>query len=563
MENIRFSEIVDFSGYTKEELIDIIRNLQTENLKLQSSLVYEDKLLVKSDEVSFEKTTKPYENKILQISHGYNHGISNNIAEPAITKKLLESVSYAVNHANENIFALDTEGYFIFANKQFLKEHSQEHVIGSYALNILFTINNEEEWEQLKNKIHVNRGVLEYVAVKKEDSCDVSYETVVHSVIDSDGDEAYWFFARDIQIRREQELKIRELNAVMDAILNNIPVYLFVKDTADDFRYLYWNKAFEVHSGIPASRTVGYTDFDFFPSREDAQKFRNDDLELLRSNKRIEYIEDYVNATGDKRIVKTFKLLVPRENNLPLLIGVSWDITDLKIAEQQLVEAKLEAESNRLKSAFLANMSHEIRTPLNAILGFSKLILMTEDEEEQLQFSDIIDRNAELLLQLIDDFLDLSKIEAGTMKFIPAPMDFNKLCILMEDVHRMKVKEGVKLIYDGDKNDFIINNDKNRLAQVFTNLLTNACKFTNCGEIHFGYAVKEHLIECFVKDTGIGIPADKLTAIFDRFTKLNDFAQGTGLGLSITKSIIEKLGGEIFVKSEIGQGTSFTFTIPF
>ena len=255
--------------------------------------------------------------------------------------------------------------------------------------------------------------------------------------------------------------------------------------------------------------------------------------------------------------------MVPREDKLPILIGVSWDITDLKIAEQQLVEAKLEAESNRLKSAFLANMSHEIRTPLNAILGFSKLILMAEDEEEQQQFSDIIDRNAELLLQLIDDFLDLSKIEAGTMKFVHAEMDFNELCNMMLEVHRLKVREGVDLVYDGDKKGFIINNDRNRLAQVFTNLLTNAIKFTNSGEIRFGYTVNDNVIECFVKDTGIGIPEDKLSSIFDRFTKLNDFAQGTGLGLSITKSIIEKLGGTISVDSKANKGTLFTFTIPF
>lgn len=537
MGNVCISEIVNFSDYTKEELTDIIQNLQTENARLQSALAQRKQVP--------EKVYK-------------------DATEPISTKKSFNRVSYAIDHASENIFALDTDGYFIFANKQFTKEHKQKDVIGYSALNILFTINDKKQWEDLKTRIRINHGVLEYVAeMVKMDGRRISYETVVHSVIDDDKNEAFWFFARDVRFRREQEIKIRELNAVMDAILNNIPVYLFVKDIDDDFRYIYWNKAFEVHSGIPASKTVGYTDFDIFPNREDAQKFRNDDLELLRSNKRIEYIEDYINAAGDKRIVKTFKLLVPRENKLPLLIGVSWDITDLKIAEQQLVEAKLEAESNRLKSAFLANMSHEIRTPLNAILGFSKLILMAENENEQQQFSDIIDRNAELLLQLIDDFLDLSKIEAGTMKFVYAPMDFNELCNMMLEVHRMKVKEGVGLVYDSDKKSFIINNDRNRLAQVFTNLLTNAIKFTNSGEIRFGYTVKEKSIECFVKDTGIGIPQDKLVTIFDRFTKLNDFAQGTGLGLSITKSIIEKSGGNISVSSEVGKGTVFAFTIPY
>ena len=267
METVCISEPVDSSNCTKEELTEIIRKLQTENTRLQSALAHKEEQKIR-----------------------------------------LTNVGYAIDHASENIFALNADGYFVFANKQFMKEHKQEDLTDCYALNILFTLNNKQQWEDLKVRIHANQGVLEYIAeMEKADGQRISYETVIHTVKDSDDNIAYWFFARDIRFRREQEIKIRELNAVMDAILNNIPVYLFVKDIDDDFRYIYWNKAFEVHSGIPASKVIGYTDFDIFPNREDAQKFRNDDLELLRSNRRIEYIEDYTNVSGTKQIVKTFK----------------------------------------------------------------------------------------------------------------------------------------------------------------------------------------------------------------------------------------------------------------
>ena len=154
----------------------------------------------------------------------------------------------------------------------------------------------------------------------------------------------------------------------------------------------------------------------FSPRLSDAEKFRRDDLELLRTGQRLEMVEEYTAASGETRVVTTSKALVPSEDRLPLIIGISWDITEQKNAERELIAARIKAEeSDRLKSAFLANMSHEIRTPLNAIVGFSKLISNAENAEEVQQYTDIIDSNSDLLLQLINDILDLSKIEG------PAP----------------------------------------------------------------------------------------------------------------------------------------------
>ena len=252
------------------------------------------------------------------------------------------------------------------------------------------------------------------------------------------------------------------------------------------------------------------------------------------------------------------------ENGLIELIGVNYDITELKETEQKLIEAKEKAEeADRLKSAFLANMSHEIRTPLNAIVGFSSLLVETEDQGEKREYSKMVEENNELLLQLISDILDLSKIEAGTLEYIKRPMNLGEVCRTIYAVHKERVKEGVTLVFDNEDENLFIEGDQNRIMQVITNFLTNASKFTYAGEIRLGFERTDKNIRVYVKDTGIGIEPEKVDHIFERFVKLNSFAQGTGLGLSICQMIIEKIGGEIGVTSELGKGSTFYFTIPY
>lgn len=235
----------------------------------------------------------------------------------------------------------------------------------------------------------------------------------------------------------------------------------------------------------------------------------------------------------------------------------------LEEREGQLVIAREKAEeSDMLKSAFLANMSHEIRTPLNAIVGFAKLMGEAETEEEKQQFIDIIDTNSSLLLQLIGDILDISKIEAGTLEFHFRPMNLNDLCRSEYEMHKGRTNPGVKLVFDERIENVEIVCDQNRLAQVISNLINNASKFTTEGEIRFGFDLREGRVEFFVEDTGTGIPAEKVRDIFDRFVKLDDFVSGTGLGLAISKTIVEKLNGTIGVESELGKGTRFHFSIP-
>ena len=246
------------------------------------------------------------------------------------------------------------------------------------------------------------------------------------------------------------------------------------------------------------------------------------------------------------------------------LIGVNYDITALKETEAKLIEAKEKAEeSDRLKSAFLANMSHEIRTPLNAIVGFSSLMVDTEDMEERRQYMDIVEENNDLLLQLISDILDLSKIEAGTFDFKIRDLDVNTLCGDVQRSMKLRVKPGVELLFEPTLPSCVIVSDPNRLHQVVANFVNNAIKFTTTGYIRIGYDQPDakHL-RIYVSDTGIGIAPEACEKIFDRFIKLNSFVQGTGLGLSISKSIIEQLGGTIGVDSELGKGSTFWFILP-
>ena len=258
----------------------------------------------------------------------------------------------------------------------------------------------------------------------------------------------------------------------------------------------------------------------------------------------------------------------PEENEIEI-IGINYDITELKETEAELIQARDKAEMmDRLKSAFLANMSHEIRTPLNAIVGFSDVIGSTYDElseEERADFVRLISINSEHLVRLIDDILDLSKVESNTIKFTYSNYSLKSI---MKDIEKEQVVKNVpeieiKAILPDD--DIYITTDATRLKQVICNFINNARKFTEEGYIHFGFMVNpenDDSVCLFVEDTGEGIPQECQKEIFDRFYKVNTFKQGTGLGLSICKTIVEHLQGSIYVVSEVGRGSRFTVTLP-
>ena len=506
-----------------------------------------------------------YENRIFPLDEEYVLIMCRDISDRVATQKQLEIFKTVLDKVSDSILAVAADGTLIYANKQFIEEYNVTQQLGTQKIyDLRVSMHTPELWEKRLKQIRDNGGSFAYRAVYERKGEDKERVHQVSAfVTHENNEELIWFFTQDITDVVKKRDEFRELNLLLDGILNNIPVYLFVKDPENDFRYLYWNKAFAEHSGIPTSKAIGHTDFEIFPVREDAERFRRDDLELIRTRERMEMQETYVSAVGESRVIQTLKALVPMEGREPLLIGISWDITNFQYIEQELIKARIKAEqSDRLKTAFLANMSHEIRTPLNAIVGFSQLLPAAETAEEKKLYSDIINQNSDILLQLINDILDLSKIEAGTLEYVKRPMNLGEACRTIYAIHKEHVKEEVTLIFDNEEEDLLMEGDMNRIMQVITNFITNAGKFTYTGEIRFGFERLEKKIRVYVKDTGIGIEPEKVDHIFERFVKLNSFAQGTGLGLSICRMIIEKIGGEIGVTSELGKGSTFYFTIP-
>lgn len=363
--------------------------------------------------------------------------------------------------------------------------------------------------------------------------------------------------------RWQVEISLQQSQRTMQKVLDNINANIFVSDY-DTLKVIFANKPFREEAGE-------------VPENAECWRMLNAGLEngckhcpkpkLLDANRKftgVHFWEDYNPVT--KRWYTIQSMAIKWLDGRWAIMELATDITTRKQVELELIQAKEKAEeSDRLKSAFLANMSHEIRTPLNAIIGFSDMICQTGEEEEKQEYMKIVSSNNELLLQLIDDILDLSKIEAGTMEFTLAPTDINDL---MEGICRQMQEKNtspdVAITFTEKAEECILNTDRVRLSQVIINFTNNAMKFTPKGSIQMGYRIDEAKDEIYfyVKDTGIGIPADKINEVFERFVKLNTFAKGTGLGLAICRVIVERLGGTIGADSKEGEGSCFWFRLP-
>ena len=356
--------------------------------------------------------------------------------------------------------------------------------------------------------------------------------------------------------------KINFLNILMNTILSNIFVVIAVKDVFDSFKYIYFNQAAEDFMGVKSSEVLGKTDFDLFSDPRRAHEIRTEDYSTINHGRIHKSVVEYEKPNGEIRIVNIIRLLItnPDPGASPLLLAMLWDITEQRQNELDLIKAQ---EADKMKNAFIANMSHEIRTPLNAIVGFSRLITETDNASEQQEYLTIINNNSDLLLQLINDILDFAKIESGTLNYNMSWVDLKDVCQEVYISQSLKMTSDVALLYNGDMLPSVrLRTDTQRIEQVLLNLLSNAIKCTNQGFVSLSYEIEGDFVRVSVTDTGIGIDKEKQASVFERFVKLDDFRQGTGLGLSICKMIIEKLGGEIGLRSELGKGSTFWFTLP-
>lgn len=348
------------------------------------------------------------------------------------------------------------------------------------------------------------------------------------------------------------------------------------------FRDMYYQ---EILNAFPDMITVSDHDANFIelvsaPHTNHVEGVSNE--ELLRSNlkdvvpeeayQRIRANMDEVIRTGEAHTSEHSLMFQGErhyyENRIcPLgeehLLCMCRDVTGRVKAERELIAARTKAEeSDRLKSAFFANMSHEIRTPLNAIVGFSRLLLEPGHESDKREYCDIIEKNSELLLNLFNDILDLSSLEADSIEFVKEKVNLYSVCLKEYEAYRNKVQKGVLMKLDEVDKKLNIQGDRIRISQVLMNLLSNAVKFTPSGEIHIGFQRKGDSVMFYVRDSGIGIPAKRVSTIFERFGKLNNFAQGTGLGLTLCRMFVERMGGRIWVRSGENVGTTFYFTLP-
>ena len=493
-------------------------------------------------------------------------GYIQNITDIQRKRNDINTLTHAINNAKESVYAARRDGTLIFANRQFRLNHRIAEQADLSLIRVFDVVGDMtciEDWEERYRSIREGQ-TLNFLAYHplKHDKNTLAFEGTMYSVTTDDGEETFWSFTHDISERIRYESQIKRFNRIMDTTMENIPAGIVVKDIENDFRYIYRNRE-SYNRDISSENAIGMNDFDYYPP-EMAQQKRKEDMEIAATGKGMHWIMEGKDKNGNLLILDKQKIMVESEDFSPIIVSIEWDITQLELMRRELIESKEKAEtSDKLKSAFLANMSHEIRTPLNAIVGFSRIISESDNAEERREYYEIVDANNERLLQLINEILDLSKIESGIVEFTYGPVRLHTLCKEIHDAHVFRCPQGVELRFDSPDEALSIHSDKNRIFQVFSNLIGNAFKFTTEGSVSYGYKQEGERVVFYVKDTGLGIEPEKLGRVFQRFAKLNNFAQGTGLGLSICKSIITQMEGEIGVDSTEGAGSCFWFTLPY
>lgn len=493
-------------------------------------------------------------------------GFAQNITDIKESQLRLEMVTRAVSNSTDYIFAMKSNGEIMYGNQRFKELHGWD-IDEDVTLHNIFdsktALIDEKKWKEIILQVKSTKQVVSFAInrIVPEDQSTQSFDCTSYLIKDSAGDDLVWTFGKDITERIHYDKQVKELNQIMSTVLSNIPMHISVKDVNNGFRYIFSNQAGgNFQSGL-MGHIIGKNDFEIYPE-DIATKMREEDINIVEGEGSSRKYFQNTDEKGNLQIIDQSRIFIGDELR-PLLITIDQDVTNSKRMEKELVNAKEKAEqSDRLKSAFIANMSHEIRTPLNAIVGFSRIIAETENIDERKTYYSIVEANNERLLGLINEILDLSKIESGIMEFDSVPIRMSEFGEDIRSTMSIRCPDEVKLIFEASDNNIVILCDKNRLTQVFTNLISNAIKFTTKGSIRFGYYNKNGHLEFFVKDTGKGISPEKVNKVFDRFVKADNFTQGTGLGLSICKSIIERMGGEIKVTSKQGSGTCFTFTLP-
>ncbi|MDD4819849.1 MAG: PAS domain S-box protein [Flavobacteriales bacterium] len=477
-----------------------------------------------------------------------------------ILNKILDNIPcimYIKNINDDFRFVLANKGFFDYVGR------SYDQVIG-YKDTDMFPHKNSEKNKYYDSLVGRTGQVYSYDDKVVLNGTPRYWRIIKSPLKMPNGDMYIVGIATDITETKEYNQKLENAqqevvlsNKILSIIIDRVPGGMYIKDTSDNFTYLKANRLFCELSGKTINEVEGHNDYDIFDTIS-ADKYRSYDLKLRNGASTVSY-NNSLTVNGEKQHWQVAKSIITTPDDKKLILGIASDVTYLNNINIELQKAKEKAEqSDKLKSAFLANMSHEIRTPLNAIVGFSELLQDCDDKEEKAQYINIINKNNELLLRLIGDILDLSKIESGLLENHIVEYDlssyFDELATTMEQ--RM-ISSAVKFNVENPYAKCIVHGDKGRFAQLINNYVTNAIKYTPQGSITMGYKYTDGVLRVYVTDTGIGIADSKKSRIFQRFEKLDEFAQGTGLGLSICKAIVEACGGHVGFESTEGKGSTF------
>lgn len=560
----------DYTMYILPEDREIFGKWLAQNLQGNTENSIDYRILFKKR--IFYIRLKTFSHETLPDGTGILEGYIQNITDIQQRRNDITLLTHAINNSTEDIFAAREDGTLVFANRRFREHHNISITDDVSTLNI-YRINanaqqDENSWQRLIKSLRKGEkrnGFILYHPLPEHPEV-LAMEGSAYWVTSDKGEAILWGFSRDITQRIRNEQQIKRFSQILDKTIENLPAGIVVKDIQSGFKYLYRNRE-SYNRNIPLKEALGKDDFDFYPP-ELAQEKRKQDVEIARTGIEKHWITEEHDQNGKSIFLDKRKVRIESNDFPPILLSIEWDITEMERMKRELLVAKEKAEtSDQLKSAFLANMSHEIRTPLNAIVGFSDLLSDTSGftEEEIAQFIATINKNCGLLLALINDILDLSRIESGTMEFMFANHNLPLLLKTVHDSQRLNMPPRVELVLrmpDNEKKYLVTDNV--RLQQVVNNLINNAAKFTSYGSITFGYEEDEDpgYTRIFVEDTGVGISEEGIRHIFERFYKVDNFTQGAGLGLSICQTIVERLKGTIFVTSEVGKGTRFTVRIP-
>ena len=502
----------------------------------------------------FRQRARERKIQMLRDNKTFLESLFNNLSVAVAVRDIQDGLRFLYwNKEAENMFGLT-------------REEVMENMELALASNDMTISMNRNDLEILRGKGHFS-GLCKFT---KQDGSPLSLYVNKRIISHPDGRKWLLITAWDMTEEQQNVEKLAELNKRLQTIMEVAQMSLWTYDVKKDI--ITYDGINSIPEIMPTGNQCKLMDFLNLISPEMRNDVRRNVSSFLHGDTPSLH-EEFTLYKSFSRTLDTpiwlcshSTVLKYDEEGIPvMLVGANKDISVQKVLEETLLQAKKSAEeASRLKDVFLANMSHEIRTPLNSIVGFSSLLAETEDPSEQAEYSEIIQNNTELLLQLINDILDLSKIEAGTMEFVYKDADMHALFSELEKTTRWRMKDSdVEIIFEDSPQGLVLKIDPNRFMQVVNNFMTNAIKFTRHGSIRFGYRQRENGDWYFyLTDTGEGIPSEKVHAVFDRFVKLDAFKQGTGLGLSICKSIIDRFGGEIGVDSQFGVGSTFWFTIP-